>query len=499
MAKGLEKSNIMVIFGGTGDLTHRKLIPALYNLYIRRELPSNFAVVAIGRRDKSDVIYREELSNSIKQFSRFKWDNDKAVDFLQNIYYKKFDFSDNDGYVRLNEFLEKKDTEFNTHGNRIFYLAVAPEYFDIIVEKLKHHDLVGNSSSWQRLVIEKPFGSDLDSAIKLNQKISRVFSESDIYRIDHYLGKEMMQNIMTIRFANLLFEPIWNSRYISNIQITSSETVGVETRGGYYEKSGALRDMVQNHMLQLLTLTAMEPPVNLDPDSIRDEKVKLLKSLEQLPPNEIVKKVIRGQYGPGIINNVTVPGYREEDKVAPDSQVETFVAMKINIENFRWGDTPFYIRTGKRLPEKVTQIVIQFKELPGILYKKIHENLEPNLLVISIQPQEGVFLQFNAKKPGEKHTIIPVQMDFRQNHPDSGNSPEAYERLLHDVMEGDSTLFTRWDEVEYSWKFIDGIINKWVGTDPQFPNYAAGTWGPVEADKLLEADGTKWWTKGVKL
>ena len=385
------------------------------------------------------------------------------------------------------------DYRFDTNGNRIFYLAVAPEYFEPIVEKLNQNHMVENEKSWQRAMIEKPFGRDLRSAEYLNTKITSVFSEKNIYRIDHYLGKEMLQNITAIRFANILFEPVWNSRYIDNIQISSMETVGVETRGGYYEMAGALRDMVQNHILQLMTLTTMEPPVSLDAESVRDEKVKVLRSLESLTPELIKSNVIRGQYGEGSMNGNSLKAYRDEERVSPQSEIETYFAMKVNIENFRWAGTPIYIRTGKRMPNKYTEIIVQFKQLPGVLYFKEHGKLEPNLLVIRIQPSEGVSLRFNAKKPGTGSTIIPVQMDFCQNCQIGNNSPEAYGRLLFDAIRGDSTLFTRWDEVEYSWRFVDKIMEAWGREHPHFPNYNSGTWGPRGSDQLLARDGRIWW------
>jgi glucose-6-phosphate 1-dehydrogenase len=483
----------MVIFGGTGDLTHRKLMPALYNLLYSEMLPDNFAIVSVGRRDKTDEVYRNEVYESIKSYSHFKIEDEIWCKLAEKIFYREFDFSDTDGYHALKDFLDNIDQKFNSKGNRIFYLAVAPEYFEPIVEKLDQNNMVDNENSWQRVMIEKPFGRDLSSAEYLNKKITSVFSEKNIYRIDHYLGKEMLQNISAIRFANILFEPVWNSRYIDNIQISSMETVGVETRGGYYEKAGALRDMVQNHILQLLTLTTMEPPVSLDAEAVRDEKVKVLRSLESLTPELIKSNVVRGQYGEGLKDGKIMKAYRQEERVSQQSDTETYFAMKINIENFRWAGTPIYIRTGKRMPNKYTEIIVQFKKLPGILYFKEHGKLEPNLLIIRIQPSEGVSLRFNAKKPGTVSTIIPVQMDFSQNCQIGNNSPEAYERLLYDAIRGDSTLFTRWDEVEYSWRFVDRIMQAWEYEHPHFPNYNSDTWGPREADQLLARDGKIWW------
>jgi glucose-6-phosphate 1-dehydrogenase len=484
---------ILVIFGGTGDLTHRKLIPSLYNLQHQNLLPDNFAVVSVGRRDYSNDFYREQLRKSAENFSRFKINDEDWSKLEQRIHYVKFNFEDHDGYDKLDENLREFDTTYNTQGNRIYYLAVAPEYFEVIVDKLEEHNMALNSPGIKRIVIEKPFGKDVESAQYLNDKITRVFTEKNTYRIDHYLGKEMIQNIMVLRFANTLFESIWNNKYIDNIQISSSETVGVENRGGYYENSGALKDMIQNHMLQLLTLVAMEPPANLDTESIRDEKVKVLRSMEKITPKYIKENMVRGQYGRGRIGNKDVAAYREEDRVSPDSNIETFAALKLQIENYRWAGVPIYLRTGKRLRTKSTEIIIQFKTLPGVLYFKENGHLEPNLLVIKIQPREGAFFQFNAKRPGTGNVIVPVQMDFCQNCNFENNSPEAYERLLSDVIKGDSTLFTRWDEVAFSWKYVDNILKVWRENESDFPNYESGSWGPKEADELLAKDGRKWW------
>lgn len=489
---GTVLSCIMVIFGGTGDLTHRKLMPALYNLLCEKKLPHHFAIVSAGRRDKNNEAYRYEVYDAIRHYARFKIDDKTWGELRQRIYYVKVNFTEDEGYARLDSFLGELDDRYQTKGNRIYYLAVAPEYFGIIVEKLHHHGMARNTGSWRRVVIEKPFGRDLPSAKILNEKITAVFTENNIYRIDHYLGKEMLQNIMVIRFANMLFEPVWNNRFIDNIQILSCEKVGAGSRAGYYEQAGALRDMMQNHMLQLLTLTAIEPPAHLGTEAIRDEKVKVLRSLEQLSPEQVLKNVVRGQYGPGLVDGEPVPGYRQENRVSPSSDTETFIALKVHIDNFRWAGVPFYIRTGKRMPAKTTEIIIGFKPLPQILFAREYGGLNPNLLVIKIQPREGVFLQFNAKKPGTENIIVPVQMDFCQNCMPGTNSPEAYERLLYDVIRGDSTLFARWDEVEYSWKFVDQIATTWRNHKPDFPNYAAGSWGPTEAAELLARDNRAW-------
>jgi len=472
--------HIFIIFGGTGDLTHRKLLPAIYNLSKENLLSDNFALVSIGRRDYSTNKYRKMVYSSIKSFSRFKLEDEIWNNLKEKIYYKKMDFTNEREYLELKSYLNELDNKHQTLGNRIFYLAVAPDFFDMIVTNLHKTNMNSNKINFSRVVIEKPFGRDLHTAKYLNKKIISAFSEENTYRIDHYLGKEMLQNIMVIRFANSLFEPLWNNKYIEQIQITSSETLGVETRGNYYENSGAIRDMVQSHLLQLISLVAMEKPKSLNHNAVRDEKVKVLKSLKYYNESEIMQNVVRGQY-----NN-----YRNEKNVSKNSKTETFVALKLEVNNKRWKSVPFYIRTGKKMPKKSTEIIIQFKPLANLLYD--NNNLHNNMLIIKVQPTEGIYLQFNAKEPGTRKKIIPVQMDFCQNCQVGINSPEAYERLLIDVMLGDSTLFARWDEVYYSWKFIDQIINFWDKGDPIFPNYEEGTYGPKASMKLLERDGKKW-------
>lgn len=478
----------LIIFGGTGDLTHRKLIPAIYNLAYEKLLPKEFALVAIGRRDKTRDEYQQEVYDAIKKHSRFKLEEDIFKELIERVYYLEMDFTDPSTYGSLKEDLQVISDRHNTAGNQIFYLAVAPEFFQPIVRNLKTSIVDHSKPNYQRVVIEKPFGRDLKSAIELNDTIVDVFKEENTYRIDHYLGKEMLQNLLVIRFANILFEPLWNKEYIEQVQLSSSETLGVEKRGGYYERSGAIRDMVQSHMLQLLSLIAMERPQDLSPESIRDQKVRVLKELKLLSHEEIKENVVRGQYGSS--EDGKYKNYRDEERVDPKSDTETFVAMKLEVENERWKGVPFYIRTGKRMPKKSTEVIVQFKETHNNLYK--NNDLHPNLLVIRVQPQEGVFFQFNAKKPGNQDIIVPVQMDFCQNCQIGINTPEAYERLLYDVMKGDQTLFARWDEVYHSWKYIDTILNVWRNEEPSFPNYTSGTYGPKEADELLEKDGKFW-------
>lgn len=486
------KPCVFVIFGATGDLTHRKLLPAIYNLALEKRLPAGFAVVAIGRRSKTEEDFRQEARESILAHSRFDFHDDVWDLLAARIFYQTLDFFDDRAYAGLKVFLESLDKGWGTGGNRIFYLATAPDNFGIITAKLQAAGMACESDGFRRVVIEKPFGSDLASARLLNRQISGVFHESSIYRIDHYLGKEMLQNMTVIRFANAIFEPLWNHRFIDCVQITSSETVGVEGRGPYYESSGALRDMVQNHLLQILALTAMEPPVSLDTDAIRDEKVKVLRCLQTASSRKEGRVVVRGQYGPGVLRGKELPGYRQEGRVSPDSGTETYVALKLFVNNFRWAGVPFYLRTGKRMPRKTTEVVIRFKALPVNLFGNHGGQLENNLLVIKVQPREGIFLMFNAKKPGMEKTILPVQMDFCQNCTIENNSPESYERLIYDMIRGDSTLFTRWDEVEASWRFADRLRETWSREEPAFPNYAAGSWGPEEAQRLVEQDGRTW-------
>jgi len=486
---------ILVIFGATGDLARRKLYPALYALYRDGVLPDRFAVVGVARREKTAEGFRRDIFQAIQQHSRFKVEaGGEWPAFARRFYYLPFNLREGSGYATLKKLLAELDGTYNVPGNRIFYLAVAPENFAPVIDNLAVAGLADNEPpSWQRLMLEKPLGYDLASAETLNRQIRRLFAEEHIYRIDHYLGKEMIQNITVLRLANAFFEPVWNRNYIDNIQINLVETVGVGERSAYYEKAGALRDMVQNHMLQLLTLIAMEHPAGLESAAVRDEKVKVLRSLRPLTEKQVLKDVVRGQYGAGRIDGQKVIGYREEAGVDPASDTETFVAAKVFIDNFRWAGVPFYLRTGKRLAVKGTEIFIQFRSLPEINYFKDYGVLTPNMLVIRVHPLEGVHLQLNVKKPGTGNLIIPITMDFCQNCGMDLNSPEAYERLLYDAMRGDPALFTGWDEVALAWRFIDPIAAVWAQSDVLFPNYVAGSWGPVAAADLLLRDGLRWW------
>ncbi|WP_078382598.1 glucose-6-phosphate dehydrogenase [Sutcliffiella halmapala] len=483
-------TSLIVIFGATGDLAQRKLYPSIYRLYKNGSISKNFAVVGVARRPLSNEEFRANVTKSVSSAANGEGN---AEEFSSHFYYHPFDVTSSNSYQQLKDLLGSLDHDYETNGNRIFYLAMAPEFFGTIASNLKAEGLT-ETAGWKRLVIEKPFGHSLPSAKELNEEIREAFHESEIYRIDHYLGKEMVQNIEVIRFANALFEPLWNNRYISNIQITSSEVLGVEDRGRYYENSGALRDMVQNHMLQMVALLAMEPPIKLNPEEIRSEKVKVLRALRTIEQDEIENYFVRGQYGQGVIAEDTVLGYREENSVDPDSNTETFVAGKLVIDNFRWAGVPIYIRTGKRMYSKSTKIVVQFKDIPMNLYYNLGEKVDPNLLVIHIQPEEGITLHLNAKKSGKDITTTPIKLDYSNNCIDGINTPEAYERLIYDAMRGDMTNFTHWDEVALSWSFIDQVSKAWESKKASdFPNYEAGSTGPKKADELLEKDGFHWW------
>ncbi|HJV46454.1 MAG TPA: glucose-6-phosphate dehydrogenase [Bacillota bacterium] len=487
-------SSTIILFGATGDLAKRKLYPALFSLFRRGLLSDQFSIVGVARKDMGTDAFKQHVMDSLKEFGPLHSTSDDPLwsKFSQHLDYVSVDLTNEIQYNKINDKVSTFETQFNIPGNRIFYLAIAPELFGPVTLNVQKANLL-NGKGWNRLVIEKPFGHNYQSALELNETISKVFKEEEIYRIDHYLGKEMVQNIEVIRFANSFFEPLWNNRYISNVQITSSETVGVEERGGYYEKSGALRDMIQNHMLQMVMMIAMEPPSRLVTEAIRDEKVKVLRSLRRYNENDVATNVVRGQYTNGQMNHEAVKGYREEHGVSPESNTETFVSARLYIDNFRWAGVPFYIRTGKRMPVKSTEILIQFKSLPSHLYFNKNGNLEPNLLSIRIFPQEGIYFKINAKKPGLDGIVTPIPVDFCQNCETNTNTPEAYERLIQDCLEGDSTYFTRWDEVSLAWKFVDPISTAWQkGLNPLLP-YPAGSWGPTRSMEMLQEDQCKWW------
>ena len=485
----------VVIFGATGDLTMRKLIPALYNIAADGELPPALAVVGFARRPKKDEQFRQEQEEATRKFSRQSVRDEVWDSFAKSIFYHQSEFHDANGYKSLAERLGKIDRERGTGGNRLFYLAAAPDQFEAILKSLKEAGLSrAREGSWARVIVEKPFGTDLASARELNRIVHNAFAENQTYRIDHFLGKETAQNILVLRFANAIFEPIWNGRYIDHIQITAAETLGVEGRAGYYDSAGALRDMVQNHLLQLLCLVAMEPPTDVDANSIRDEKVKVVRSLRRMTSEEVARNVVRGQYCEGAIDGKPVPGYRSEQGVNPDSKTETFVALRVCIDDWRLADVPIYIRVGKRLPKSATEISVHFKKAPPVLFNKELVQLDQNVLVIRIQPDEGISLRMQAKVPGNSFRIEPVKMDFHYGTSFGKASPEAYERLLLDAMSGDPTLFARRDEVEEAWAFIDPIEQAWGSKDnsPGLFDYPAGSWGPEEADELLAREGRTW-------
>jgi glucose-6-phosphate 1-dehydrogenase len=486
---------VLVIFGAAGDLTKRKLIPALYNLRKNNLLPEEFAVIGVARAEMGDDEFRSRLRDDMNQFATEKVEAPTWDWLAQRLFYLSGDFDDDATFARLKGALEKANQEHQTRGNFCFYLSTAPQYFAPVIEKLGAVGLTEEAEDhWRRVVIEKPFGSDLASAQDLNRDIQQVLKEDQIYRIDHYLGKETVQNILVFRFGNGIFEPIWNREHIDCVQITAAEKVGVEQRGGYYEQAGALRDMVPNHLLQLVTLTAMEPPVSFKANAVRDEQAKVLHAIQCPDPEEAARRAVRGQYDAGTIDGQAVPAYRSEPNVAPDSSVETFVALKILVDNWRWSGVPFYLRTGKRLTNRDTEIAIKFKSPPFMLFRETEiDRLRSNRLVLHIQPDEGISLSFGAKVPGPILDMGVVNMSF--DYEDYfGNVPSTgYERLLHDCMIGDATLFQRADQVEAGWAVVKPIQEAWANDPkPALPNYAAGTWGPEEADHLLAKECRAW-------
>jgi glucose-6-phosphate 1-dehydrogenase len=498
IARSAAEPCTIVIFGATGDLNHRKLIPALYHLAADGELPTGVKIIGFARRERTDDEFRTGLEAIHQKVSRSGHDTRVWNAFIQSVSYHQSEFTDPDGYQRLKARLDEIDDLRGSKGNRLFYIASAPEFFDAILIQLKNAGLnKAGDGCWARVIVEKPFGTDLATAKHLNQVVNSTFHERDTYRIDHYLGKETAQNLMVLRFANAIFEPLWNSKHISHIQITCSENLGMEGgRGAYYDTAGALRDMVQNHLLQLLSLVAMEPPTDLTADGVRDEKVKVLRSLRKWDtPEKVAANVVRAQYTAGHVDGVPVPGYREEDRVNPDSQTEAYVAVRLLIDTWRWSGVPFYIRMGKRLPKKSTEISVHFKDAPCVLFNATCGGVPGgNVLVIRIQPDEGISLRMVSKIPGNNLRLEPVKMDFHYATSFGKVSPEAYERLLLDAIAGDATLFARRDEVEEAWKFIDHIEQAWhqSPTPPPMASFVAGSWGPREADKLLASDGNQW-------
>ncbi len=484
MSKKIDSGTIIIIFGATGDLTRRKLIPALYNLYAKEIIKGKVPIVCVARR----LIAKDEFVQLLNPEKFIPQVNQKRLSqFLKQVYYYPMDIQKNTTYSLFAEFISRIDRIHDCKGNRIFYFALPPNLFEPAVGILRSTNLL-NREGWKRVVFEKPFGCDLSSATELNGCISSVFGEDDIYRIDHYLGKEAVQNILALRFANSIFEEIWNNRFVDHVQITVAERIGVEGRGSYYERAGAIRDMVQNHLLQVLSLTSMEPPESLDPEHFRDEKVKVFRSLQKIKPAEVVI----GQYGKGLIDSKKVLPYRKEMHIFPNSETETYAALKVRIDNKRWKGVPFYLRTGKRLAASYAEINLVLKYVPNKLFSMQGSGPLPNVITIRIQPDEGIVIRFNAKYPGHGMNLQPANMEFCHPSQFYVNSPKAYETLLREIISGDQTLFTRWDGIEASWKYTDSILEITGKKKKGFPNYRAGSFGPQEADKLIKGDGREW-------
>ncbi|MEO8167366.1 MAG: glucose-6-phosphate dehydrogenase [bacterium] len=487
----------MVIFGASGDLTKRKLIPAIFDLLRDGMLPPGFTIVGVGRTEMSNDSFRDYMFGAMKEFGRLQ-DQEKILwdTFAKGLFYVTADSSIEDEFLKLKRELKNIDSDRKAGENYLFYLSTPPNMYLPIIRGLGKAKLnkPQQPHNWVRVIIEKPFGIDLKSARELNKEVLSIFEESQVYRIDHYLGKETVQNLLVFRFANGIFEPIWNRNYIDHIQITAAETVGVEKRGGYYEGAGAMRDMIQNHMLQLVALTAMEPPVLFDAQQVRDEKQKVFQAIRQIKPAEVQRYSIRGQYAAGTAGGKAVPGYRSEDGVSPTSTTETYVALKFQIDNWRWADVPFYVRSGKRLPKRVTEIAIQFKKTPHHLFTALSmDSLDQNNIVIRVQPDEGISLKFSSKIPGSSMRLRPVTMDFRYGSSFGGHLTEAYTRLLLDCMLGDPTLYARGDSVEVAWELITPIHEGWAANkESKVYDYPAGTWGPKEAEEMLAKDGRRW-------
>jgi glucose-6-phosphate 1-dehydrogenase len=495
--KLLPQACTMVIFGGAGDLSRRKLIPALYNLALDGLLPTQFAVVGFAIDDLTDEAFRDFARAGIETFSRRELSEEDWQDFAGRLFYQQGDFGDAASYAALKARLEALEPQFGIPGSRVYYLAIPPTFIDTCVFGLHDGGLVAPADQalpFTRLIVEKPIGRDLQSARAVNRSLKACFAEHQLYRIDHYLGKETVQNILAMRFGNSIFEPLWNSKYIDHVQITVAEAEGVGTRAGYYETAGALRDMVQNHILQLLSLVAMEPPWSMRADVIRDRRLDLLQCLRPMRSRDVDRHVVRAQYASGFYRGKNAPGYRREERVAADSTTETYVALRVFIDNWRWAGVPIYIRTGKAMPKRVSEVAVQFKAVPHMLFNTDTDHpLEPNVLALRIQPDEGLALRIGTKLPGPKVRIYPVKMDFRYGSTFGDQSPEAYERLLLDVIVGDATLFMRDDAVEASWQWIQPILDAWAASGERWlPEYPAGTWGPVEADRLIDADGHVW-------
>ena len=488
--------SVFVLFGATGDLAGRKVFPALFQLWRTHLLPHEFRIIAVGRRRYTDEAFREEIRGAVVEHARVQpIDEDAWAELASRIAYHRGDFNDAELYSSLSDRLDALDREEGTRGNRVYYLATQPSAFAEVVGQLGRAGLdhERHEDGWRRVVIEKPFGRDLESAVRLNREVGKVFRERQVYRIDHYLGKETVRNLLVFRFGNGIFEPIWNRRHIDHVQITVAESIGIVGRGPFYEETGASRDFLQNHLLQLLALVAMEPPATFEADALRDEKVKVIRAVTELTPDQVRRDVVRGQYGPGWVTAKPVVAYRDEPDVHPASETETYIAARLQVDNWRWSGVPFYLRMGKRLPKRATEIAIQFKEVPHQLFRDSATDPEPNLLAMRIQPDEGIMLRFGAKVPGLGIDVRNVTMDFMYGSAFQTDSPDAYETLILDALLGDASLFTRADEVEEAWSIVDPIIEAWAESPaPDFPNYEAGTWGPEAAEDLLAREGRRW-------
>jgi glucose-6-phosphate 1-dehydrogenase len=483
----------IVIFGASGDLVHRKLIPALYSLAADKSLARKFAVVGFARTPMSDEAFQAKAAESTRgSDDSGKVEEDVLKSFAQSFSYVSGDYDKPDSFEKLTKHVDEIDKKFQLGGNRLYYLATPPEIYPVIIEQLHKAGMAkpANDQSWVRIIIEKPFGHDLQSAVKLNKTVLCVFDEAQVYRIDHYLGKDTVQNLLVFRFGNGIFEPIWNRNFVDHVQITASEELGVEQRASFYENTGAVRDMIQSHMLQLMALVALEPPAVFDATATRNEKIKVLQSIRGFTPEIVARDAVRAQYGPGTVEGAATIGYRQEKGVKAESATETFAAVKLQVDNWRWAGVPFYLRTGKRLNSRMTEIVIQFRQAPHEVFRG--QNVAPNCLVLNIQPEEGISISFGAKLPGQEMRVQSVAMDFSYHKAFGAVERSAYSTLVNDCMRGDATLFDRADSVEATWALVDPILETWRSQKPAFPNYAAGSWGPKESDALLERDGRAW-------